>query len=170
MSFVGLFGGGWLILMASSKRMHFKLTIPARKPKAPIEAWATWKTAKATLAKYRAAEHKDWQDTYDLLVQATCVHEYPGTSQSPRYYTCWKCNQEEPWEWREGCICHHETILTMDSPVEEKVCTHRHGNCKWHGNDYENLNKRSDRTNKPFKTGAEISYLRELELKRKYQL
>lgn len=129
-----------------------KLVLPKRKPRPEVDPWATWKETKATLDKARVKEHEEWQSDFNRIVQATCEHSYPATSQNPTYFTCWKCEQEEPWEYHEGCTCIYDTMTTLTSPFPEYLVTHRSGNCKWHGVDWDNYRKRSDRSNKPFKS------------------
>lgn len=124
-----------------------------RKPRAEVDPWAQWKAIKSNLDASRKKEHEDWQDDFNQLVRATCVHSYPSTSHNPTYFTCAKCKYEEPWEFVEnGCGCHFTSDRRLDSPFPEYTVTFRHGNCVWHGIDYANFGKWSDRSNKPFKS------------------
>lgn len=134
-----------------------KVVMPKRKPRAEVDPWAGWKEIKANLDASRTAEHKVWQEDFDRLVQASCAHSYPATGSSPTYFTCWKCKYEEPWDGpHEGCTCTYETVTTFSSPFPEYRVTHRHGNCMWHGLDWENFGKHSDRSNRPFKSVREL--------------
>lgn len=126
-----------------------------RKPKPEVDPWASWKEIKANLDASRKAEHDDWQTDFSRLVQATCAHSYPATYSRPTYYTCLKCKYVEPWdEPHEGCKCRYETVTTVASPFPEYHVTHRDWECKWHGVDWP-INKRSDRSNKPFKNAED---------------
>ena len=147
--------GCWVLTTPWARRVYRKLK--PRHQRAEVDPWATWKATKAELDAGRAKEHADWQEDFNRLVRATCVHEYPATSSSPTWYTCWKCKYEEPWEFVEnGCGCHFTSHQSFTSPYPEYTVTHRHGNCKWHGVDWPNFNKRSDRSDKPFKNVKEL--------------
>jgi len=127
-----------------------------RKPREEVDPWADWKAIKANLTKGREKEHADWQEDFDRLVRATCVHSYPSTGSKPTYYTCYKCGYEEPWEFVEdGCGCRYENVMTLSSPFPEHKVIYRYGNCKWHGIDYP-VNRHTDRSNKPFKSTKEL--------------
>lgn len=149
---IGLFV---LAMVPSSK---VKIILPKRKPKAEVDPWAGWKAIKANLDASRKAEHDDWQTDFNRLVQDTCAHSFPATSQNPTYFTCYKCGYEEPWEFVEdGCGCHFTEVKTLSSPFPEYNVTFRYGNCVWHGVDWENFGKQSDRSNKPFKSVKELT-------------
>ena len=148
--------GAWLLTTPWARQGYHKLK--SKTKRAEVDPWATWKAIKANLDKGRAKEHADWQEDFNRLVRATCVHSYPATASSPTYYTCIKCKYVEPWEFVEnGCGCRFESHKSLSSPFPEYTVTHRYGNCKWHGVDWPNFNKRSDRSNKPFKSVKDLT-------------
>ena len=147
--------GCWPLTTPWARQGYHKLKSKAKR--AEVDPWATWKATKAELDKGRIKEHTLWQEDFDRLVQATCVHEYPATGHNPTYYTCYKCKYVEPWEFVEnGCGCRFDSQRSLTSPYPEYTVTYRYGNCKWHGVDWDNFSKRSDRSNKPFQQAKEL--------------
>lgn len=171
MIFIG--GMGYTISNIADHQLHkaFK-QLPFFREQAkldPSDPWARWKADKDKLAKYRAEQKADWDKTYNLILRATCTHMFPGTSQSPNYYTCQNCGYEEPWEYVEGCNCVKSTVHTFETPNPTYELIHRSGTCKWHGRDWEHFGKMSDRTAKPFKSNEIVQWERDLASKVKEQ-
>lgn len=144
--FIALFAGGWKLLTSSGKTMHLrpKYFIPTPKPKQQAVLHVK------TLAQVHAEDHANWQEAYNLLVRATCVHSYPATGHKASYAICGNCGYEEPWEWCEGCTCVTQSSIRLTDAVGRNILLHRSGTCIWHGIDWGNFGKYSDRSNKPF--------------------
>lgn len=98
-----------------------------------------------TLEQVHDEDHAVWLEEYKAILQRDCDHLYHNQN----WYTCYKCGQDEPWEYRAGCSCQKQECQNISDPTPWYILTRRSPSCTVHGKDYK-LMPVSDRKVRPF--------------------